>query len=43
MFRLLITAILREVADKKEAQFFDYPKDGGSKLTRNVRKKITNQ
>jgi len=28
---------------KKEAQLFDYPKEGGSKPTRNVRKKITNQ
>jgi hypothetical protein len=36
MFRLLITAILRELVDKKKAQFFDYPKDGGRKLTRNV-------
>jgi len=30
MFRLLITAILRELVDKKEARLFDYTKDGGS-------------
>jgi hypothetical protein len=40
VFRLLIAAILTELVDKKEAHFFDYPKDGGSKLTRNVREKL---